>query len=103
MRARTLAAWPDPTGRQPVCGNQRTAAGCTAAPAFIGRERALATLEDVWRRASGKGRVFLGGEPGIGKTRLASELARRLHHDGTLVLLGTMPRRPRNPLGSSYG
>jgi tetratricopeptide (TPR) repeat protein len=32
--------------------------------------------------------VVLGGEPGIGKTRLASELARIVHEQGALVLYG---------------
>src|SRR5262249_46162433 len=34
------------------------------------------------------GLVLLGGEPGIGKTRLAAELARRVHAQGMPVLFG---------------
>jgi predicted ATPase len=33
--------------------------------------------------------VLLSGEPGIGKTRLATEAARTLHAEGATVLLGT--------------
>jgi len=32
--------------------------------------------------------VLLAGEPGIGKTRLASELAPQAHDDGAIVVLG---------------
>ena len=32
--------------------------------------------------------MLLAGEPGIGKTRLATELARRAHREGATVLYG---------------
>jgi hypothetical protein len=32
--------------------------------------------------------VFVGGEPGVGKTRVAAELARSVHADGAIVLAG---------------
>jgi tetratricopeptide (TPR) repeat protein len=48
---------------------------------FVGREEELARLEDLLRQARrGGGRVvFIAGEPGIGKTALATELARRAY------------------------
>ena len=57
---------------------------------FVGRraerERLLATWKDA---ASGRGAIaLLSGEPGIGKTRLAAELARVAHDDGAIVLYG---------------
>ncbi len=57
---------------------------------LIGRERELARLVEAWSRAKqGRGSiVFLGGEPGIGKSRLAVELAHRVEDDGGRVLTG---------------
>ena len=57
------------------------AAGMERQPAddFVGRKRELTSLLNALDDArSGRGRLFLiGGEPGIGKSRLAEELARR--------------------------
>ncbi len=55
-----------------------------------GRAPALARLEQAWADAvSGALRLALvSGEPGIGKTTLAGELARRAHAQGGAVLLG---------------
>ena len=55
-----------------------------------GRAPALARLEQAWGDAvSGALRLALvSGEPGIGKTTLAGELARRAHAQGGAVLLG---------------
>jgi class 3 adenylate cyclase len=57
---------------------------------FAGRHRELEALTQAWKQASvGERRlVFLAGEPGIGKTRLASELARAAHESGAAVLYG---------------
>jgi DNA-binding SARP family transcriptional activator len=57
---------------------------------FVGRERELAELlaglEDA---LAGQGRLLLlGGEPGIGKSRLAEELASRARERGARVLSG---------------
>ena len=64
----------------------RAAAGGT----FAGRRDELALLEREWARAvAGERRVVLvSGEPGVGKTRLAAELAQRLHDEGAVVLYG---------------
>lgn len=60
------------------------------AVAFVGRERELGELLAALTEAEGgRGRLFLlGGEPGIGKSRLADELAARASERGALVLWG---------------
>jgi AAA ATPase domain len=57
---------------------------------FVGREAELATLAaDLDATADGRGGVVLvAGEPGIGKTRLAEELAAQATTRGALVLWG---------------
>jgi class 3 adenylate cyclase/tetratricopeptide (TPR) repeat protein len=56
---------------------------------FVGRERELDRLGAAWKEAATGTRraVLIGGEPGVGKTRLAAELATEVHGDG-LVLYG---------------
>ncbi|MFY9614502.1 MAG: AAA family ATPase [Candidatus Dormiibacterota bacterium] len=58
--------------------------------AFVGRDDALAELKRAWTDAAGGRRrtVMLAGEPGIGKTRAATELARFVHEQGGTVLYG---------------
>jgi DNA-binding CsgD family transcriptional regulator/tetratricopeptide (TPR) repeat protein len=64
--------------------------GRTASPTFVGRVEELQTLEAARRRAAdGEPVVVLvGGEAGVGKTRLVAELAARCADDGTRVLSG---------------
>jgi DNA-binding SARP family transcriptional activator len=51
--------------------------------ALVGRERELAALLDAYAQVGSEGRfVVLDGETGIGKTRLADELAARVRDDG---------------------
>jgi DNA-binding SARP family transcriptional activator len=60
-----------------------------AAPVFVGRTGEMAVLEaELARARAGQSRcVLLTGEPGIGKTRLAAELAAR-HAGDVLTLSG---------------
>ena len=72
----------------------------TEASPFVGRRQELAALRSAWARvAEGQGPslVLLGGEAGIGKSRLAAELARGVHADGGEVLLGRCDEDPLAP------
>ncbi len=62
----------------------------SADSAFVGRDRELGRLREHWTRiqAGGRSAVVIAGEPGMGKTRLASELAHEVHEQGALVLYG---------------
>jgi len=53
--------------------------------AFVGREAEVATLREHWRQAlAGRGQVLtIGGEAGIGKSRLARTVLDELHDDAT--------------------
>ncbi|MDT5010189.1 MAG: hypothetical protein QOH57_1806, partial [Mycobacterium sp.] len=60
-------------------------------PGLVGRDRELDTLIRVWRttRAGAGGVVVVHGEPGIGKTRLATELRDTAIDQGALTAMGT--------------
>ena len=57
---------------------------------FVGRDDQLERLDQLWKEvAAGERRVaLLAGEPGVGKTRLAAELAGAVHEEGATVLAG---------------
>jgi predicted ATPase/class 3 adenylate cyclase len=57
---------------------------------FVGRGGELDRLGQLWKEAAaGQIRMaLLAGEPGVGKTRLAAELARMVHEAGATVLAG---------------
>jgi class 3 adenylate cyclase len=58
---------------------------------MVGRDRELALLETIWEQAVGDRRlqaVTAIGPPGIGKSRLAREIAERVEHRGARVLRG---------------
>ena len=57
---------------------------------FVGREAERSRLDDLARRAElGEHcQVLIGGEPGIGKTRLTALFAGQMHARGTTVLFG---------------
>jgi len=57
---------------------------------FVGRPTEVEEMTRLWKEAlTGERRcALLAGEPGVGKTRLSGEIARRAHDDGAVVLLG---------------
>jgi DNA-binding SARP family transcriptional activator len=57
---------------------------------FVGRQAEVAALRRHWTQVRGWARsvVVIGGDAGIGKTRLASEVAEHVHERGALVLYG---------------
>jgi len=69
-----------------VCASERPAPG----ERYVGREALLVELEaEVERAFQGEGRILLlSGEPGIGKSRTAAELARRAGERGATAWTG---------------
>jgi DNA-binding CsgD family transcriptional regulator len=59
-------------------------------PRFVDRERELAVLEEALRRVSAgePSVVVVGGEAGVGKSRLVEEFVERSRDDGSRVLVG---------------
>lgn len=57
---------------------------------LVGRNAELAAFEKAWERVESGSRqaVFIGGEPGAGKTRLAAEVAGKLADHDVAVLVG---------------
>ncbi len=62
----------------------------TESAGFVGRAGDVVELTRLWKKAAAGERqvVMIAGEPGIGKTRLAAEVARACHPDGACVLYG---------------
>ncbi|WP_449060485.1 ATP-binding protein [Planomonospora algeriensis] len=64
--------------------------GRAVSPVFVGRERELADLAEAFEQARKKNAaaVLLGGEAGVGKSRLVACFAERAALDGARVLAG---------------
>ncbi|MEU2966961.1 AAA family ATPase [Streptomyces ardesiacus] len=67
----------------------------SVSPVFVGRTGELDTLNDALARAAGGAAaggepqaLLLGGEAGVGKTRLVEEFAAAAHRQGAVVALG---------------
>jgi DNA-binding SARP family transcriptional activator len=77
-------------------------------PPFVGRGDLLERLRGAWSTVrEGAPQLWLiAGEPGIGKTRLAAELAAAVHRDGAAVLYGRAypePLVPYQPFAEALG
>ena len=84
-----------PQDRPPDAGERRLAMPRALQPVagqlpFTGREQQLDHLTDCWAAVDGGGSraVVISGEAGIGKTRVAAELAARVVDGGSPVLYG---------------
>ncbi len=66
---------------------------------LVGRGAALERLRSTWELAQRDRAllVLLGGEAGIGKTRVVSEFAAQLHAEGAIVLYGRAAEEPLAP------
>jgi predicted ATPase len=71
-------------------GNPGDAAARAASPVIVGRAEQLALLEAALdpARSGGPSAVLIGGEAGVGKSRLVSEFAARASAAGARVLAG---------------
>jgi class 3 adenylate cyclase len=74
----------------------RPLAAARGRAAVVGRAQPLARLRTALDEArTGGGRfVAIGGEPGVGKTRLVAEFAAAAHDDGAVVLFGRSDEEP---------
>ena len=86
-----MAAWEAPPYPIRVAG--------AAVPAFVGRAAETSAAEEAWAavRAGGRQVIFIGGEPGAGKSRLAAEIAAAAYAQGAVVLLGNCSPEPGGP------
>lgn len=66
---------------------------------FVGRDRDVESLRGAWRAAAqGRGAtVFLSGEAGVGKSRLAAEFAATVETQGGRSLVGTTSSHESQP------
>ncbi len=71
---------------------------------LVGRERELARLTERLREATGGrgGLILVAGEMGIGKTRLAEEVAARAEREGAFVLWGRCFEREWAPAYAAF-
>jgi class 3 adenylate cyclase len=85
-----LKGVPEPVATREVRYEVEPALGVVWRTDFFGRDDELRRLAGRWSEAvAGRGGlVMLAGEPGIGKTRLATEVAERARDAGALVLWG---------------
>ena len=98
---------PGASGRRLGAAPGRTRRSRADAP-LVGRARELSELARLWAIARGDlkrdrpGRiVVLAGDPGIGKTRLAAELAHNAYQQGAACSPGAPPRRRWCPTSCS--
>src|SRR5215213_3015382 len=92
---RPVRPWPVAPGRRWPAPLEAVRAG----HAFVGRSAEAARLVETWGAAVGGRRrlAVLAGDAGIGKTRLAAELASAAHDDGAVALFGRFEEQAPAP------
>ena len=82
-----LMARGDPAGISPQAVQPAPGRSGRAGGQLIGRAREFSVLQDLWRAAAGgqPGLALIGGGAGVGKTRLAAELAELARMHGAVV------------------
>lgn len=80
---------PEPRGPVPRAPSDAVFAALRTAP-MVGRDAVLATVTAAWEevRDGGRGVLAIGGHAGVGKSRLAAEVAHLADLDGATVLVG---------------
>lgn len=98
-------AVPEPRAPAPRQPSDAVFAALRRSP-MVGRDAALATVTGAWQevRDGGRGLLALGGPAGVGKSRLAAELAHLATRDGAGVLVGRCDETvPYAALSSALG
>jgi DNA-binding SARP family transcriptional activator len=96
----TQAAYLDLLGDpEDAAGAADDAPGPRPRAPFVGRREELAMLTQAWTKAENgvSHLVLVSGEPGVGKTRLVTQLARQVSLGGGLVLRGRCDRAAATP------
>src|ERR1700755_2890946 len=73
-----------------------------AKPVFVGRAAETAMAEQGWAavRSGARELIFIGGEPGAGKSRLAEEIGVALQRRGAAGLIGACSPEAGSPPGA---
>ncbi len=74
----------------------------SAGPALIGRAGHMAWARAELTKPAGLSAIVLWGAPGMGKTRILSELAARAHDDGAIVIEVAVEPLPRSEVGFGH-
>jgi predicted ATPase/DNA-binding SARP family transcriptional activator len=88
----------EPASEQPIHAPTIESRRASRLP-FVGRSEPLETLRAAWMRAAHKTGtlIFIAGEPGIGKSRLAAELSTIVEGQGGRTLIGLTSSPERSP------
>ncbi|ALG12580.1 AAA family ATPase [Kibdelosporangium phytohabitans] len=86
----TQAAYAELLGSPVVAPARKRAPRVQSSAPFVGRRQELARLSATWAQVEdgASHMVLVTGEPGIGKTRLVTELAKRISVAGGVVMYG---------------